>query len=487
MGQNNRQKPKLKISYKISNGSLQLRLSWAQSRLIDSLQNLSPFEQGLKFAELQNANEDFGINDVRKYQQLYIGTGITLAENEWDKSAKKLLGGATIHEQKLTLLIKQIERLYEHLLKSQLTPPSVEAMRMAINKFIRTRESLIPTHEEIVERQERKYVVNGKINRPLLPKMPFSDYIVAKCDEWRKYANKKKQTKEAFSGLLAFIKLYEDDKNTNLKIQDLSEEFFIDFFHFIKFCNPDKTYKVSYVNKIFRQCRTFGYSLRDVEKYPLLINWKHEAFPRSSEESDEVALTLNEVLLVHRLVIPQHKTAYRKVRDLFVFGCLTGLRYSDLKRANVELVNGKWKVRMTMKKVRDKITIPLHPIAKKIWDSYEGKWPSLNEVAFNEIVKILCADAGLTQSFQISYTDTRTNELVTVTYPFNELVYSSTCRRTFATLLVYHYKLNPEIARRFTGHRKLASFLKYLRITDEQADELLANKFEGSEDSVVLK
>ena len=105
------------------------------------------------------------------------------------------------------------------------------------------------------------------------------------------------------------------------------------------------------------------------------------------EDSDNIYLTENEINEMMKIDKFETKL-FEVVRDLFVIGCLTGLRFSDystLRTSNIQ--NGF--ITLNQQKTSQRVTIPIHPIVQKIINKYpDGMLPKCppNQV-FNRYLK----------------------------------------------------------------------------------------------------
>src|SRR5581483_6398405 len=118
-------------------------------------------------------------------------------------------------------------------------------------------------------------------------------------------------------------------------------------------------------------------------------------------------LSIEEVRKLIDLEIPEKNTFLSKVRDLFLFSCFCGLRYSDV-------MNLKWRdispentfIKITTTKTKKPLLIPLQVGARKIIEKYgkhtikspEGKvLPQMANQVINRELKILMEKAGITK------------------------------------------------------------------------------------------
>ena len=179
-----------------------------------------------------------------------------------------------------------------------------------------------------------------------------------------------------------------------------------------------------------------------------------------------IALTMEEVIAIHNL-IPSLDDELRNVADQFVIGCLTGLRYSDFSRINLNHVDGF--ITMDTQKTGQRVVIPISPIVRECLT--RPHYPVQNK-RFNKKLRIIVKLAGITGNFQ----KTRTNgtERITKTYDRSDMVYTHTARRTAATLM-FKMHVPSELIMKITGHRTTASFREYLKIDEMEAARILSD------------
>jgi site-specific recombinase XerD len=96
------------------------------------------------------------------------------------------------------------------------------------------------------------------------------------------------------------------------------------------------------------------------------------------EEIDILVLSPDQLkFLIHNSEFDETLTvAQRKIKDIFVFGCTTGLRYSDiylLTNKNIEEQQGEWYLKIKSKKTKTYSTIKLPGYAVVILNKYKSK------------------------------------------------------------------------------------------------------------------
>lgn len=121
-------------------------------------------------------------------------------------------------------------------------------------------------------------------------------------------------------------------------------------------------------------------------------------FQTPRTESRTMFLTLDEIRKIEEAVIPEHRSALTKIKDVFLFSCYTGIRFSDvagLKRANIAGTS----IEFIMEKTGKFISIPLIGKAKAIIEKYdEGQavlFPCISNQKTNKGLKDVAELAGV--------------------------------------------------------------------------------------------
>lgn len=154
-----------------------------------------------------------------------------------------------------------------------------------------------------------------------------------------------------------------------------------------------------------------------------------------------------------------------RCRDVFVFACLTGLRFSDLEnlsRANVK----ENALEITVQKTKEVLTVPLAPETKAIIRKYivdEQPLPVVSNQKMNVYLKEVCRVAGIIEAVQVVKFKGATR--VIITQPKYELITTHTARRTFVCTAL-ESGMRAEVVMSLTGHSSMKSFQRYVKITD---------------------
>lgn len=200
--------------------------------------------------------------------------------------------------------------------------------------------------------------------------------------------------------------------------------------------------------------------------------FQHEDFKKMQEEVDNIYLSNDELRLLYDLDLTK-KPKLDRVRDLFLIGCYTGLRFSDFTELRPENITRDGRILdVVTRKTGQRVKIPLNPTVSAILAKYGYELPrSISGQKFNDYLKEVAQLGGLTETVQLSRTEGGLK--ITRTLDKWNAVTSHTARRSFATN-AYKAGVNTLDIMKLTGHKTETSFMRYIKITaDDVAERLL--------------
>ncbi|MGL4331538.1 MAG: tyrosine-type recombinase/integrase [Bacteroidales bacterium] len=196
------------------------------------------------------------------------------------------------------------------------------------------------------------------------------------------------------------------------------------------------------------------------------------------EETDAVYLTEKELEAIYKLDLSEDKEL-AEIRDIFIVGCYTGLRFSDLSTLNsehIDPINGY--INIKQRKVHKAVVIPMIDYVPEILEKYNYVLPKVASYKFNERLKELGKLAKLKQKVEI-VRKKGVNRVTKVSEKW-ELMSSHTCRRSFCTNM-YLSGFPAEELMKISGHKSPAAFMRYIKVDNKQAaDRLKAMRSESS-------
>ncbi|MBT9187771.1 tyrosine-type recombinase/integrase [Zobellia russellii] len=171
-----------------------------------------------------------------------------------------------------------------------------------------------------------------------------------------------------------------------------------------------------------------------------------------------------------------------KVRDVFVFACVTGMRFGELKFISKKNVI-KDEIHLKEEKDVDKPErrIPLNDISKFLLRKYEYKLPLIANQKHNEYIKEVFIKAGYT--WDTEKITTKGKESIRETLKFHDRVSSHTARRTFITMMK-RQGVSDKLIASITGHKDMKTLNQYYQIDDDARNEAVEKVFDVKFDAL---
>jgi integrase len=188
------------------------------------------------------------------------------------------------------------------------------------------------------------------------------------------------------------------------------------------------------------------------------------------EETDAVYLNENELATIYKLNLSDDKEL-DEIRDVFIVGCFTGLRYSDLSTISpehIDLANGN--INIKQRKVHKAVVIPMIDYVPDILRKYNYDLPKIPSYKFNERIKELGQRAKLKQKVEV--VRKKGKNRIKEVFEKWEMISSHTCRRSFCTNM-YLSGFPAEELMRISGHKSPAAFMRYIKVDNQQAAKRL--------------
>ncbi|KAA9332083.1 site-specific integrase [Hymenobacter busanensis] len=202
----------------------------------------------------------------------------------------------------------------------------------------------------------------------------------------------------------------------------------------------------------------------------LHTNAAFKRFAWRRREPSILTLTTREVCAIADLVLPCGSYLDNS-RALFLLGCYTGLRYSDISALRPEHIF-ETSLRITTQKTAEDQVIPLRPEARDIVARIRvGSLRPISNPKLNLYVKELAKLAGIDREVErVRY---RGGQRLSERGPKYAYVTTHTARRTFVTLALED---GIEMSRvmKLSGHSTWAAFKRYVNVTDDSAAEAFA-------------
>ena len=236
----------------------------------------------------------------------------------------------------------------------------------------------------------------------------------------------------------------------DVRLSELSLKFVHDFEFFLKTrrnCSNNTT--VKYIKNLHKIV-LIAYRNEWISRDPFL------GYKGRLEKVDREVLSAAELEAIEQKEIPINRLS--QIRDIFVFSCYTGLRYSDIFRLNRTHIKiypeGENWLEIETKKTREKVRIPLLPVPLEIIKRYENH--------------PVCQRTGiLLPVLSNQKTNVYLKELAVITGIDKNLTFH-TARHTFATTVTLLNGMPIETVSKLLGHTQIKTTQIYARVLDEK-------------------
>ena len=189
-----------------------------------------------------------------------------------------------------------------------------------------------------------------------------------------------------------------------------------------------------------------------------------------STQKKIIFLTWEELNKLREFEIPAAKQALDRVRDVFLFQCFTGLRYSDVFNLRKSDIKGDH-IEVTTVMTSDSLIIELNKHSKAILDKYKDVafeddkvLPVITNQKMNDYLKELAELAGIDEPVRQTYY--RGNERIDEVTPKYALLGTHAGRRTFICNALA-LGIPPQVVMKWTGHSDYKAMKPYIDIADD--------------------
>ena len=326
--------------------------------------------------------------------------------------------------------------------------PTPAILKMALQNFLNRNtddakeKAAIPTLYELIER-----FIAGEIKFRGRDKSP--------------------STLKAYKTSLASLKDFERKEKYPVNYETITLEMYYKYVAYMK----RKGFKQNTIAKRIRSLKVYLGEAVDL-RYTKNEQFRSKKFTAPEVEVDSVYLTEKEIIDLYNFD-SSFNPCLDRVKDLFVFGCCTGLRYSDysqIKSENIINNDGDTLLQVQTQKTDNLVVIPCNPVILEIFEKYKANHNRLPRAItgqrFNDYIKQICKLVpGFEQKGRL---------LSEPDKPLYACITSHTARRSAITN--WHLSGFSTIdLMSISGHKTTAAFLRYIKTTKVQVAKRLQN------------
>ncbi|MFT4092101.1 MAG: phage integrase SAM-like domain-containing protein [Niabella sp.] len=380
--------------------------------------------------------------------RIEFSTGYRIDVGKWDVERQKVQNGCTnklkqsaseinTSLQKYATDIQQIFKEFE--VKEQI--PSAEQVKTAFSKTINKKSDIA---RESPSTQTSFDTVFNQFTR--------------ECGRQNNWS-------ESTYGKFAAVKNHLTAFNPKLNFDFFTETGLNDY---VEFLRETKEMRNSTVGKQVGYLKWF---LRWAYKKGHHNNFAYDTFkPKlKSTKKKVIFLSWEELNKLRKYKIPANKQHLERIRDLFLFSCFTGLRYSDLvnlRRSDIKENH----IEITTIKTADSLIIELNDHSKAIIEKYRGipfehdrALPVISNQKMNDYLKDLAELAEINEPVRETYY--KGNKRIDTITPKYTLLGTHAGRRTFICNAL-SLGIPAQVVMKWTGHNDYKAMKPYIDIAD---------------------
>lgn len=262
------------------------------------------------------------------------------------------------------------------------------------------------------------------------------------------------------------VKNHLQDFNPNLSFESFNQDGLSDYVSFLEktknMRNSTIKKQLGFLTWYLRWCYNNNYTKVDDFKSfkPKIKNVPKKVIFLTEEEKKKII----------DFKIPSEKQYLERVRDVLMFSCYTGLRYSDvfnLKKSDVKENH----IEITTVKTSDSLIIELNKHSRAILEKYESipfkndkVLPVISNQKMNDYLKELGQLVGLDEKVRITHYEG--NKRIDNLYPKHQLLSTHIGRRTFI-ITALSIGIPVQVVMKWTGHSDYKSMKPYIDIADK--------------------
>lgn len=356
------------------------------------------------------------------------------------------------------------------------------------------------TTDIVIQKYDERQSQKARVKR-IEPSVNVADFIERYSQETKAV---KKGTVKEYISIMNHIRRFEAATKQSFTFAGIDVALLKSFHHFMlqpyELVSKKKNKRVVQINNITaaKLLSTLKTLLRRAEdEYDYAVNPKYRKFknphPRRDSEFEVIALTQDELDAVYNLDLSNNKRL-DQARDIFVFSCHTGLRYSDLRQLRKDHIKKDFFIRMaSSEKNSKKIEVPLTPVSFAILQKYAERLMPLPVSKTGSIMSDQKLNQFIKEIGQLAEIDTPVEvvreygtEKKAEMFKKHELLSIHVGRKTYTSLSL-EKGIPLQDVMSLTTHTSFKAVKRYINVTKDQKKAAVAKAWGAVKDENKLK
>jgi len=299
----------------------------------------------------------------------------------------------------------------------------------------------------------------------------FFEYAYKYIEDSKKH--KKLGTIKTYTKTINKLHQYEKYARVHLDWHNIDIDFYYDFIEYytqvLGFTNNGFGGLIKVIKAILNDATEKGYNTHN--------GHLNKGFKAIKEEVNNIYLSDDELQRIIDLNLSYNKQIER-VRDLFIIGCYTGLRFSDFSQIKKESFVGNILQIKTLK-TGEWVKIPVMQQVLDVLSKYANQPNSLPKPCQNQTMNKHLKEIGRKAKINEMILKIRNsgNKRIETLIPKYNLISTHTARRSFATNM-FKRGVPSRVIMAVTGHSTERAFSSYIKISKDENAELMLRYLE---------
>jgi len=321
------------------------------------------------------------------------------------------------------------------------------------------------TSSELEKNPQKKDYINHLIESIPKTGVLFKDFVISTT--LRKSKRMSGMYVKNYNTLIFHIEQFSKENNAIIYTNSVGEFFMDEFISYLE----SKNLRQNYISGILSLLKSM---VSKAGKYGYAVDPSYDDVFVKHENSFSIFLSMNKITRIYYYKGLTKKQEF--IRDLFVVGCLTALRFSDFSTLTPDNFTKDYIIKTT-KKTKTKVVIPIHEYVREIYNKYEGNLFFGKSIQyFNRSIKSICKRVGFDDELKFSYT--KGGKEIYEKRETWQLISSHTARRSAATNMYQTTRMDTYDIMNMTGHATEKSFFHYIKTTKEdKARQIAGDKY----------
>lgn len=340
------------------------------------------------------------------------------------------------------------------------------------NVFEKTQAQYKLMREELTSRVLKK-VFDEEFQKGVSGKNLFFDAYEVFMKEKQKSKAWSHSTVKRYKNIKNILIDFEKDKKFKLTFSNIDKSFYLEF---TEYCIDDKKHiNNTYVRNLGLFKTFMLWALNNKYTYNQEFKTFNAGENRTLKKviTKQIALNLDDLKALMTKELNNQRL--EKVRDVFVFACLTGMRFGELSLINKSnVINNEIILKEEKDTTKEERYIPLTDLSRYILTKYDYQLPLIANQKQNEYIKELFKKLEYTEL--VEKITVKGRKKIIEKIPFCDRISTHTARRTFITMMKEKGKSDKLIAE-ITGHKDMKTLNQYYQVDNKQTKKAVDDVF----------